>query len=105
MLLARNYSCGIVCACCHFNKGKVELHDLLKSYNEQLPVLFFSALLDVGSCFLLELEFSLKKKKKIQAGEEVGMFGASCWPSIPEHSGWSFVLATFSDMNISVTTS
>ena len=64
VLLARNYSCGIVCACCHFNKGKVELHDLLKSYNEQLPVLFFSALLVVGSCFLLELEFSLKKKKK-----------------------------------------
>lgn len=104
MLLARNYSCGIVRACCHFNTGKVELRDLLKSYNEQLPVMFFSALLDDGSCFLLGLEFSLKKKKT-QAGEEAGMFGASCWPSIPEHSGWSFVLATFSDINISVTTS
>lgn len=96
MLLARNYSCGIVRACCHFNTGKVQLRDLLKSYNEQLPVMFFSALLDDGSCFLLGLEFSLKK---------AGMFGASCWPSIPEHSGWSFVLATFSDINISVTTS
>lgn len=72
MLLARNYSCGIVCACCHFNTGKVEFRDLLKSYNEQLPVMFFSALLDDGSCFLLGLEFSLKKKKKPKLEKKQG---------------------------------
>lgn len=62
VLLAHNRSCGIVCAYCRFTIGKVELPDLLKSH-EQLPVLFFSAPLDVGSCFLLGIEFSLKKKK------------------------------------------
>ena len=61
--------------CCHFNIGKVELHDLLKSYNEQLPVLFFSALLDVGSCFLWGLEFSLKKKKKSKLEKKQGCLG------------------------------
>lgn len=76
VLLAHNRSCGIVCAYCRFTIGKVELPDLLKSH-EQLPVLFFSAPLDVGSCFLLGIEFSLKKKK-IQAGEGAGMLKASC---------------------------
>lgn len=62
-------------------------------------MLFFSALLDLGSCLLLGIEFSLKKfkkKEKIQAGEGAGMSRATCWTLVLGTRVRASVVSTFS---------